>query len=219
MKYTFSKIRENVFLVESETQYELTSMFVRPQEFYESPFENIKGKHFSLDEFMDTYAKEMGNFTYFSDWSGFNITGGMFKAFFQTFRFDLREKERILLQGINGLCPNLDGQFYVLGAIKGKLKVINHEIAHAYWYLYPKYKYKMIELSQKNISTSLYDDAFYSLTSKGYDSSFVDDELQAYLATTPRDKLLKILGWNKHPNVRVPSSFRKFFKEFDLSHK
>ncbi len=207
-------------MVEAENQYALTSMFVRIQEFYESPFDNIRGKYFSLEEYMDTYAKENKNFTYFSDWSGFNIPGWSFKMFYDLFKYDLRDKEVILRQGIQGLhLRNPEAKFYVIGSIKGQKRVVNHELAHAYWYIYPDYQKKMNNMIQQ-LNSELRISAESSLIEQGYHKEMIVDEMQAYLSTTKnRSDLLRYFGWDSFKKVKIPSSFKKFFKEFELSHK
>jgi len=221
MSYTFTEIKKNVYLVEAETQYDLCSMFLRPQEFYESPFDNCKGKYFTLEEYMDTYAKEKGNFTYFSDWGGFNIPSGNFWCFLEAFRYDLKEKEIILRQGIQGLHArkNVTEKFYVIGSVKGDSRVVEHEIAHAYWYFYPEYRQKMKYLIAK-LDDNLFELACNNLIAQGYCEQMLLDELQAYLATTnKKDYLLRYFGWTEISKVKVPSSFKKYFKEFDSAHK
>jgi hypothetical protein len=48
---------------------------MRAQEYYESPFKQIKGKEFTIIKFMELYSKRFGEnaFTYTTDWAGFNI--------------------------------------------------------------------------------------------------------------------------------------------------
>jgi hypothetical protein len=65
------KVADAIYLLRFETQYEITSSFLRIQEHYESP--HFSGRVFTLEEFMDWYAAEYGAFTYLEDWSGFNV--------------------------------------------------------------------------------------------------------------------------------------------------
>jgi hypothetical protein len=52
----------------------------------------------------------------------------------------------------------------------------------------------------------------------GYNERVVNDEIQAYLSTeTNREHIINLFGWPK--NVRIPQNFKKFFNQFDLSHK
>jgi len=220
MNYSFTQIRKGIILVEADSQYSLCSMFLRPQEFYESSYENICGKYFSLEEYMDTYAEDKGNFTYFTDWSGFNIPSSVFKSFIEHFKYSMSAKENLLVSSIRNLIPNFEGRFYIIGACKGKTnkETIEHETAHAFWYFDAGYQVRMRQLIHK-LSKNLYDDAFYSLTSLGYDQIVVEDEIQAYLATTSRKKILDVLGWRKYPRIQIPQEIKKFFKEYSLTYK
>jgi len=47
--------------VEYNTRYELCSCFMRIQEFYESDIPVIRGNYFTLDQYMDEYAKRMAD--------------------------------------------------------------------------------------------------------------------------------------------------------------
>ncbi|HVY01919.1 MAG TPA: hypothetical protein VHA12_04110, partial [Candidatus Nanoarchaeia archaeon] len=84
------KLREiypNIFHIQFSTRLLLTSTFLRFQEHYESP--KFRGKIFSLEEYKKWYisnspkGKETGKFTYYEDWSGFNIPGHVLEPFFQ----------------------------------------------------------------------------------------------------------------------------------------
>jgi hypothetical protein len=130
-------------------------------------------------------------------------------------------KENLLVSSIKNLISNLDGDFYIIGVYKGKInkEALNHETAHAFWYFDAGYQSRMRQLIHQLSKNGLYDDAFYSLTSIGYDQSVVEDEIQAYMATASRKKILNVLGWRKHPHIRIPMAIRKFFKEYISTHK
>jgi hypothetical protein len=74
------KIADGIYLLRFKTQYELTSTFLRVQEYYESP--RFQGRIFTLEQFMDWYAAQYGSFSYFEDWSGFNVPSTAFQPFF-----------------------------------------------------------------------------------------------------------------------------------------
>lgn len=216
MNYTINEIRKNVFLVEADTQYALTSMFMRPQEFYESPFEEINGKYFSVEQFMDVYAdnQEHGNFSYFTDWAGFNIPSDVIINFYKTFQYDLTRKERILS---NLIINNLkEGDFYVIGAYKGKNNKVTlaHEIAHAYWHLYPEYKRKM-GFYVGQLDPKIYNKARKALFEQGYSDFVIPDEIQAYMSTATRKDLIN--HFDLDDNQKIPQTFKKFYKHFDSS--
>jgi len=219
MNYNFSIIRKGIILVEAESQYALCSMFLRPQEYYESPYKNICGKYFTLEEYMDTYANDRGAFTYYTDWCGFNIPSEVFVNFVNLFQFTFNTKENLLVNGIRNLIPNLEGKFYIIGVCKGKWnkETLDHETAHALWYLDPVYRDKMSSLLYNKVRLYLYEKAKISLESVGYDKKVINDELHAYIATASRKKILRLFGWGK--DERVSTSIRKYFKEYCASHK
>ena len=68
---TKTRLADGIFLVRFDTQYALASTFLRIQEHYES--NRFRNRVFSLEQYMDWYAAEFGAFTYFEDWSGFNV--------------------------------------------------------------------------------------------------------------------------------------------------
>ena len=92
---TRSRIADGVFLLRFSTQYELASTLLRVQEHYES--KRFRNRVFTLEQYMDWYAKEYGAFTYYEDWSGFNVPSTAFTPFFRG-RFDplLRKEQRLL---------------------------------------------------------------------------------------------------------------------------
>ena len=80
-------IGDNIFHFSYENRYKLTSSFIRMQEYYESPYNDIRNKYFTLDYYMDVYAKEnYGVFSYFEDWNGFNIPGNSILKWEEQFR-------------------------------------------------------------------------------------------------------------------------------------
>jgi len=95
LKIAKTNIRENIFLLDFETQEELTSTFLRFQEFYESP--EFQGKIFTLQEYKAWYTKLKGKFSYYTDWGGFNIPSRILESFYKG-KFDpLSEAEKQFL--------------------------------------------------------------------------------------------------------------------------
>src|SRR5262245_51147422 len=104
-----STLADGIFLVRFDAQYALASTFLRFQEHYESS--RFRDRVFSLEEYMDWYAGRFGAFTYFEDWSGFNVPSSALEPFYQG-RFDpLLRKERRLL----ALFARARRPFYVIG--------------------------------------------------------------------------------------------------------
>lgn len=184
-----------------QTQYELTSTFVRLQEFYESPFSNIRGNYFTLDEFMDSYVAAKGEFSYFSDWGGFNVPGNAVIDFCDTFANEYREngyrqKEHDLLYHINNneekFIYNRNKDFYVIGTfgndVDDATSCMEHELAHAYFYLSAEYN-SIQRLNYNALPGEIKAKVGVTLTEMGYDESVIEDEVQAYFSTDERDVL------------------------------
>jgi len=174
------------------TQYEVTSTFLRLQEFYESSYEEIRNNHFTLEQYMDAYAKDHGNFTYTVDWSGFNVPSNVIEEFAQLFQNDLLDKEKHFLHIILDIVDK-EGwdKYYVIassrdigsdGGKKDQADVMKHEIAHGLWYLDPDYKKEQMKSVKKVKEFNA--DIGSVLQKMGYCKEVVDDELQAYCSTS-----------------------------------
>lgn len=166
------RVAEGIYLLRFETQYELTSTFLRVQEHYESP--EFHGRIFTLEQYMDWYVAENGAFTYFKDWSGFNVPSTAFAPFYAG-KFDpLTRKEQRLL----GLFRNLQGRFYVIGIYDGGKKgTLTHELAHALFFIDDDYRHAVRE-AMRGYDTSALEK---KLIGAGYARHVIPDEVQAYI--------------------------------------
>lgn len=170
-----------------DTQYEVSSTMMRLQEFYESPFQELKSKYFTLETIMDRYAKHTGNFSYTSDWSGFNVPGDVVEQFYELFGEKMLDKEYDLFDIIGNVTSDWN-KFYVIASSKdgGKRSdqsdVMKHEIAHGLWYLnsdYNKEQRKIVRIiNQDHVEIG------EKLIKMGYCEQVLDDEIHAYLATS-----------------------------------
>lgn len=207
-----------------ETQYEVTSTMMRLQEFYESPYENIRSKKFPVEEYMDTYAKEMGNFTYNVDWTGFNIPGNTVDEFFETFG-DLLEKEKHLQKIITTAKKKAkitDDHFYLIASYADKIEgkdVLKHELAHAMYYLDTKYSGEMddtiMDIPEDELGL-----LFKGLISQGYTKEVVLDEIQAYFSTSDMVQLCKDFVTEELPWKRIlkcKQIFNKYYSKIDTT--
>lgn len=160
-------------------QYLMGSTFMRPQEFYESPFANIRGQYFTHEQFMDEYARTKNwRMSYYSDWAGFNIPGHILEDFYFKYQFHMSEKEKWLFKQLP-----LHGRkkFYVIGTgANGDGTALRHEIAHGLYYLDPEYK-SAVDKRVKKIPKVIVEKIDTWLAATGYDSTVFTDELQAYL--------------------------------------
>lgn len=189
-------INGNIYHLIGDNAYELGSTFIRMEEFYESPFEDIRGKWFSLDYYMDLYAaSKNGNFSYFDDWGGFNIPGNSLLDFFDKFEDDLRTKEHNVKQIIEKHILDNDPNFYVIGSTPSA-DILEHEYAHAKYYLNPEYR-GACDYIYEDMPALVKSQISGKLLAMGYDQTKVEDETHAYLATATISDLIDYLGFQE----------------------
>jgi len=200
--------------LKTKTQYELTSTLMRIQEFYESKIDGIRGAYFDLEEYMDAYAEEHGNFTYFEDWVGFNLTNHAIRRFFKMFptsKLTRKEKEFKKL-----LTPLLKSRkkFCIIATYQKTTKpytTFEHELAHGLYYLERKYKRKMDRLT--NSLKEFKKPCFEVIKKMGYAEDVCYDECQAFLSTSS-ETYLRSKGFDKMIGKSMIKEYRKVFEEF-----
>ena len=181
---------------------------MRMQEFYESPY-GVRGKFFTLEEYMDTYVEKhkTKNFSYTTDWSGFNVPGNIVDKFFKLFDEDLLDKEidlyNQIIEEVDKENGSHKGKYYVIGTYSADC--IDHEHCHALWYLRPEFRKPSKELISK-LPATLRKEVDKHLLGEGYHKSVLVDETNAYLSTSNmcdiRDWILeefkiKTFPWDK----------------------
>jgi len=174
------------------TGYGLCASFMRLQEFYESDIPGIQGQFFTLEAFMDAYAQRMGNFTYTVDWGGFNVPGTVFRAWREAFPEASRlEKERTLVAAVESLLAQGEGpaEFYLIGSSDEATDLrdlVSHETAHALFALSPRYRKGQTDLveSWQQDDPAAWKRMSAKLLKMGYVESVLQDEVQAYFATS-----------------------------------
>lgn len=197
MRMTKSRIAEDIFLVRFDTQYALASTFLRIQEHYESS--RFRNRVFSLEQFMDWYADRYGAFTYYQDWSGFNVPSTALEPFYGG-RFDpLLRKEERLLRLFEGQRP----PFYIIGlASNADLK---HELAHALFFTRPAYR-KAVRAAMREYDTSALK---RRLAKMGYHRSVLADEAHAYLIAPPDSD-----GWSPKALAGLRRELRAIYRQY-----
>jgi hypothetical protein len=187
INYELKEIYPKVFLVTTENSYDLAMTFCRVQEFYESPHKEIRGKNFDMVEFQRLYTMRRGEdcFTYPADWTGFNVPSKIIwycyfannipnpNQYDETFETIVRK----ITENTNSI---RDAKYYLIGAQAGNQTTIDHEVAHAFYYLYPAYKKeanKIIKQLPKRLEKKITD----WLLEIGYNKKVIKDEIQAYL--------------------------------------
>jgi hypothetical protein len=163
------QIADRIYVVRFATQYALAATFLRIQEHYESS--RFRGRVFSLEDYMDWYAAQFGAFTYYEDWTGFNVPSTALDDFYSG-RFDpLLRKERQLLRRF----VNLRAPFYVIGLFDDS--DLTHELAHALFFLQPRYRRDVREALRQHDTAGI----SKRLAALGYHRRVLEDEVHAYV--------------------------------------
>lgn len=158
--------------------------FLRIQEFYESP--EFAGKYFTVDEYATWYTADRGKFSYYDDWSGFNIPGNVVREFFVLFK-DLSDEEKVIYSHVNHIWHD---NFYLIGNASNDADTLEHECRHALFYLDPVYRY-MCDLIFKSSQYELPKDILLDM---GYSDKVIPDEMQAYFACPDTNEQRKYLA-------------------------
>lgn len=221
MKYKLKKIKDQIYLVDCENHYDLCMLFLRYQEFYESPNSKFRGKDFQILDYMEWWSKTKGNgsFTYPIAWGGFNIPSWVIHHFhdlqsnphYKDYnKYDgemFRIYEKIKFKNINGLMVEKETKpFYLIGVSKSSSEALDHELAHGLYYTNTEYRLAMNKLV-KALPSSLKKNINAWLKEAGYTSQVFKDETQAYLATGFPVNIK--ISYKKHQK-----QFQEVFKKF-----
>lgn len=203
-----------------QNQTTLTKAFMRMQEFYESPFGDergsFRGRLFSRDEFKAAYAKEngtgtgYGEFSYYTDWNGFNVPGDVADKFMELFTPDFMEEYMVaaIKQSREPGQP-----YYVIGTHSyGDTTTIDHELSHAFFHLDEFYRRGVMDMVTP-LPSGFRRTVNDSLKEMGYYEDVFDDELAAYLSTSNMYDIDQDFHYDNTPWHRV-LGFQKHFYEY-----
>jgi hypothetical protein len=193
-KLNIKEIAPRIFHINAKSSYDLSMLFLRYQEFYESSSPRFKNKFFTILEFMEYYVENKKDkvFTYPADFVGYNLPSYVIKEVLSLIRLNHDQNfYDAEMSEIFEACSDEDGSpFYLIGT-HGNNK-IKHEIAHALFYLNQSYKDAMMSLISDIDIKEL--NLLYDILSRfGYDKDVHIDEAQAYLATGLTDEMFKLL--------------------------
>ena len=197
-----------IYLIESESRQDLAQMFMRFQEYYESP--EFKGKTFTVDEFAHWYTSKYGCFSYAKDWYGFNIPARVLAPFRQGNFDPLTVQEQKLLE----ICKEVNDNSYIIGVTPDAeyfKETIQHEFVHGVFYTNPEYR-KEVEACIKDHDIKPINQG---LRKMGYCNEVAIDETNAYILTEP-DTMKKFISVrNTHQlKQQLESIFKKYFGYF-----
>ena len=190
----FKNNKYPIYKICADNLYDLGMLFIRHQEFYESP--KFKNKKFSMMEYMRWYVLDndisKSIFTYCEDWCGYNIPSTILKkSVLDTPDINLYDIIfDVLYQQI--LSDIGDSNFYLIGCLIDDSETMEHEIAHTFFFLNKEYKKEMKE-AVKNLNKKEYN-ALFKFLKNGYRESVFVDEIQAYLSTGIPSELVTIIS-------------------------
>jgi hypothetical protein len=205
IKIKKTALTPHIFLLEFPTQLELASTFLRFQEHYESP--KFRGEIFTLEEYKDWYTELHGEFSYYTDWSGFNIPSYVLEPFFEGEFDPLSEEEKQFLEIFKGEKE----PFYIIG-IFGELdedrkrSLLKHEVAHGLFYTEPEYKKAVQEILSEYDLNELKN---WMRSTGGYHEEVLEDETHAYSLTGSRKMTVTIPYGLKE---KLETVFNKYYK-------
>ena len=210
---------KNCLLLEFKTQKELALAFCRVEEYYEGQTK-LNGNYTSFVDFIDFFMKDDGTIEYFNYWSGFNIPGDIFIEWHQKNMSDITKWEFALAYEVQRKL-DLSKPFYVIGGKKGDMNVIDHEIAHALYYMNTEYKDLMDAANYqfyKNLRMQ-YSKMVKKLKKMGYGDNVIKDEVQAYMSTSTKKELVETFGLDFNKIKGFRNLYRKVLSRYNTSKK
>lgn len=202
------KPADNIYHISCDTMKELTLTFCRVQEFYESPIEGLRGRYFDFFEFIQAQMKDDGRLDYFKDWAGFNFPSDVYWKWLNA---QGGEHTRLERQLMDLLPQDIEPKFYVIGTLEDDVAAIDHELAHAYFYLNEDYR-EEVKATIAASPTELTYNLQTHLLGMGYDESVLYDEVNAYLATS-NAHFLSDFGIDYYEYQSVIDHFHAMFEE------
>jgi ribosomal protein S9 len=214
-----SKPIKNCLLLEFNTQKDLALAFCRVEEYYEG-VPQLNKKYTSFIDFIDFFMKDDGSINYFNYWSGFNIPGNAFMEWSQQ---NMSDKTYWELALINEVEKKLDlaSPFYIIGGKKGEMNVIDHEIAHALYYMNESYKSEMEDLNYDFFKKHRmqYSKMVKALKKMGYGENVIKDEVQAYMSTSKKSELVIKFGLDYDTVLPMIRQYRKVLSWYNTRKK
>jgi hypothetical protein len=188
--YKIEEVRPNVFAVIVKDHYHRAMLFLRVQEFYESPNPEFRGKNFNIWDYIEWYSRRNNDvFTYTYDWGGFNIP---LKTAWDCYE-KLKENESPYDEVMDDIIRTIEMTMfnkkntrnwngYIIGADSTESDTFEHEICHGLYATNKQYK-ELVDEVTIAIPFKEYQIFRKNLLDMGYNGIVIDDEIQAYLST------------------------------------
>lgn len=185
--FSLIEIRPQVFHLRFDSRRELGMAFLRYTEFYESKYDHLREHKFTLVQQQSAYCRDHlgspdADWSYTSDWSGYNIPASVIKDVHDLGIPDPNHYDA-LMAGVYGMIQGatLGKKAYLIGTTTdAEVSTLNHELTHAMYYLDDAYSSAAGDLIYKSPARILLEKALYKA---GYPRKVAVDEIQAYLTT------------------------------------
>ena len=208
----FNSISENIIHITLPNKKLLAETLIRFQEHYESPFDDIRGKIFTLGYVRSRGNRQTGLNTYEGgknfrpDWSGYNFPSSTLEPFIRGLFDPLTSNEKDVVN----VLKYKTGSFYVIGTVEGvdPREALEHELCHALYYVNKEYKEQCDNILKD------YDLTFFFkwLEKIGYCQDVLLDEAQAYLCADYDHLLSRKEEFEDHP-FDIPRECHERLKE------
>lgn len=152
----------------------MTASLLRMQEHFESP--RFRGECFSREEFRSWYrtTRDHQEFSYYSDWMGFNFPGALLAPFIEGRFGELTNAENAVVDPFRGM----KARFYIIGTTETDTPAtLRHEIAHGLYHNNPSYRREVNKILASVDCAPIHK----LLKSLGYHAAQWRDETHAYL--------------------------------------
>jgi len=183
--YKIEEVRPNVFAVIVKDHYHRAMLFLRVQEFYESPNPEFRGKNFNIWDYIEWYSRRNKDvFTYPFDWGGFNIPLEVAYNCYDTLADSYTPYDEVMENIIHQIYElnSDDCNGYIIGAPSTDDDTFEHEVCHGLYATNKQYRELVDEVT---IAIPLKEYKLFrkNLMDMGYNGIVIDDEIQAYLST------------------------------------
>lgn len=219
IQYDLIEVYQNLFIVDIIDDYDLGMVFLRTQEYQESPYENINHSSFSIWELIKTYTLSSSKLTFdYMKWGGFNISKTVIESCSATIPEGDRNIYDVTMSNIyneiQGTLTDKSEQWYIMGVKKFDTMTLKHEICHGFYTLDSTYKASADNIIQ-TIPPKLYDKMEKVLVSEMYGLNVINDEIQAYLSTDPESlNNMKLNNSQKAKYVEIKRKFQSLYKTY-----
>ncbi len=215
--FSLEKVTSGIYHLSFSDQLELNAHFLRWQEIYESDDLVYYNKPFQLFDFIKSYSKKKGgDFTYFTDWAGFNITTEIVSKFYPLIT-DVNDHDRLMFQIVEFIKKdNNNKDCYLIGSKDGSLETLKHEVAHGLYYSRDDYKDMMDDLID-SLPKDVYNESVSIIKNMGYNEHVIDDEIQAYFSTGLPDGMSDERF--RHHMKRFEKQYKNYCEKFNIYEK